>query len=200
MLQCFLTTSLIIHLSESHVTKDTLFLRPQLASDLFKTWFLFWDHHLSTAPRCCFSVCVLPRVMLASSYGICIIRRCYVNVHSWRLQWAVRCGENLISFYLKAFVQVLGILKTVWKGQNPSKEYIRECKIVMMTVNRECWGGLGQPSHRGGLGVSVLFQEHECFLSSVEGLCNNNSNNQHLGTCYVPGMVLKTFHIPYDLV
>lgn len=35
-----------------------------------------------------------------------------MNVHSLRLQWAVKCGENLISFHLKVFVEVLGILKT----------------------------------------------------------------------------------------
>ena len=46
-----------------------------------------------------------------------------MNVHSLRLQWAVKCGENLI-FHLKVSVEVLGILKIVCKWKNCSKQYI----------------------------------------------------------------------------
>ena len=47
-----------------------------------------------------------------------------MNVHSLRLPWAVKCGENLISFHLKVFVEVLGILRTVCKCKICSKQYI----------------------------------------------------------------------------
>lgn len=131
MLQCFLTTGVIIYLSASVIAKDTLFPETAVCSDPIITWFLFWDRHLSV-PSASFlflSVCS-SKGYAGLSYGAGIIRRCHVNVHSLRLQWAVKCGENLISFHLKVFVEVLGILKTVCKCKNCSKQYIWECKIV----------------------------------------------------------------------